>query len=262
MTTSAEGGRVLVLDQVRLQFGALAAVNDVSLSVVGGARHGLIGPNGAGKSSLFSVIAGARRATSGSIKFRSADVSANSELERARLGLVRTFQHSRLFLKLSVLDNVAIAVEGRVGSPLRPWQGRAVQRRVRELSLAQLEVVGLQTRAGAAAGLLSHGERRQLEIALVLATNPSLIMFDEPTAGMSAAETQTFVEIVNGMSSEVTTIIVEHDLDVVFSLCDRVSVLSAGRLIADGPPAEIRSNDAVREAYLGQDRTEPLFWEA
>lgn len=258
--TNEQSEDILVLEDLTLTYGALTAVNHVNLRVRAGARHALIGPNGAGKSSLFSVVAGTQRATAGRVLFGGSDVSRMNEIGRARVGLVRTFQQSSLFLGMTVLDNAQLAVEGVRGQPKRPWPSPRRDRRITETALAHVESVGLGDRHGAMCGVLSHGERRQLEVALVLACKPRLVLFDEPTAGMSAAETERFSEMVESLPEEITTVVVEHDLDVVYRLADRISVLSAGQLIADGRPAEIRADASVREAYLGKPRSsEPLF---
>jgi len=251
---------LLAVDGLTLRYGALTAIDEVSLQVCAGARHAVIGPNGAGKSSLFSVLAGAVPATSGQVLFAGADVSRQSEVARARAGLVRTYQHSSLFLGLTALDNVRLAVERTQGRPQRPWPSRRVDRQVTAAALDQLEKVGLADRRNAVVSALSHGERRQLEVAVVLAVAPRMVLFDEPTAGMSGAETERFAELVEALPRDITTVIVEHDLDVVFRLAERISVLAAGRLIAEGTPAEVRADEAVNEAYLGAARsTTPLF---
>lgn len=259
MTTDASNP-LLELHDLTLRYGSLTAVDGVTLSVRRGGRHALIGPNGAGKSSLFSVVAGHTRATSGRVVFDGQDVSSLSEAGRARAGLVRTFQHSSLFLGMSVLDNARLAVERARGRPRRPWPSRRSDRSVTEEAVEHLAAVGLVDRRSAACGALSHGERRQLEVGMVLACRPRLVLFDEPTAGMSVAETRRFSELVESLPRQVTVVVVEHDLDVVFRLAERVSVLAAGRLIADGTPEEVRADEAVREAYLGRPRSSaPLF---
>lgn len=250
---------LLVVENLTLRYGALTAVDDVSLRIASGARHALIGPNGAGKSSFFSMLSGATSPTSGRIVFGGEDVVSHDEVERARAGLVRTYQHSSLFTGLSVLDNVRIAVERVSGRPLRPWPSRA-DRRITTAAEVHLARVGLVDRRDQVVASLSHGERRQLEVALVLACEPRLVLFDEPTAGMSAAETHRFTELVESLPRAVTTVIVEHDLDVVFQLADRISVLAAGRLIAEGSPEHVRADPVVNEAYLGNSNDrEPLF---
>lgn len=252
---------LLTLEGVSLHYGSLKAVDDVSFEVERGARHALIGPNGAGKSTLFSVIGGARKATAGKITFNGADLTHESESARARAGLVRTFQHSSLFLGMSVLDNVALAVEGFEGTPWRFFPSPRADRRIRERTMEHLTAVGLADRADELCGNLSHGERRQLEVGMVLACNPTMVLFDEPAAGMSAAETHRFMDLIESLPSDVTVLIVEHDLDLVFRLAQSVSVLAAGRLIAHGSPAEVRDNDDVKVAYLGESEgAEPLFF--
>ncbi len=257
MTSTDE---ILRLEGLTLQYGALTAVDSVDLSIQRGARHALIGPNGAGKSSLFSVVAGAQKATHGKVIFNGKDVTSLDEAGRARVGLVRTFQHSSLFLGMSVLDNVRLAVERANGRPRRPWPSRKADRAVTEQARSFLEQVNLLERHAESCGALSHGERRQLEVGIVLACEPTMVLFDEPTAGMSAAETAGFAELVESLPAEITTVVVEHDLDIVFRLADRISVLAAGSLIADGDPEDVRANELVKEAYLGTSRSEePLF---
>jgi branched-chain amino acid transport system ATP-binding protein len=245
---------------VTLRYGDLTAVDAVDMVVPYGGRHALIGPNGAGKSSFFSVLAGSTRATSGASELAGVDITSESEVHRARRGLVRTYQHANLFVGLSAIDNIRIAVERAQGRPLRPWPSPKRDGRVREVAAEHLAAVGLADRSSSLVSSLSHGERRQLEVGMVLACEPEIVLFDEPTAGMSAAETHRFTELVQALPRSIATVIVEHDLDVVFQLADQISVLAAGRLIAVGTPEEVRADEAVRTAYLGADRTgQPLF---
>ncbi|TPQ18178.1 ABC transporter ATP-binding protein [Streptomyces sporangiiformans] len=253
---------LLELRGLTRSYGSLTAVDSVDLALAPGERHALIGPNGAGKSTLFATVAGTLRASGGSVLLSGQDVTSLPEGERARRGMVRTYQHSSLFLDCSVLDNVALAVQ-RVHRVAHRCDRAA--RRFRHIDTEarrHLDSVGLLGRAQDMAAALSHGERRQLEVAMVLATEPALVMFDEPTAGMSAAETERFVALMERLPERLTVLIVEHDLDVVFRLAERVTVLHLGKVLASGPPEAIRADEAVQRAYLGSARTEDLFAEA
>jgi branched-chain amino acid transport system ATP-binding protein len=232
------------------RFGGLCAVDSVSIRVETGARHAVIGSNGAGKSTLFALIAGAQRPSSGCVYVGGVDVTRLPEHRRAQRGLARTFQHANVFGPATVAANVALAVRRWLGCGYRPWPDRrreaAVEGRVAQL----LETVGLAGRSGTPAEGLSHGERRQLEVAVALAAQPSVLLLDEPTAGMAAPETRRFVELVAALPSTLTVVLVEHDLEVVFGLATQLSVLHLGRLLADGSPEEVRADPAVRAAYL------------
>ncbi|MGI5490382.1 ABC transporter ATP-binding protein [Microtetraspora malaysiensis] len=239
----------LVLDGISKRYGSVVAVDDVGLVVRQGARHAVIGPNGAGKSTLFALIAGTIRPSSGRVRLLGEDVTRLSDHQRARRGLAKTFQRSSVFGSMTLLQNVLLGAERRHGRPARVV-GRHAKPAV-EAAEAALERVGLLDRAHVRAGLLSHGERRQLEVALALAVEPQVLLFDEPTAGMSAAETARFVEVVGALPRDITVLIIEHDLDVVFTLADRVTVLHLGAVIADGPPDDIRASELVQQIYLG-----------
>lgn len=250
---------VLEAQAVSQHFGPVRAVDEVTLSVGSGSRHAVIGPNGAGKSTLFAMIAGTRRATAGRVLLDGEDVTPLPEHRRVRRGIVRTFQHSSLFLSQTVLDNVLLAAQRRAGaswSMLRPLRKR---RDLADDGQALLEQVGLGERHSARAGALSHGERRQLEVAVALACRPRVIMLDEPTAGMSPAETGRFAQLVSELPPDVTVLLVEHDLDVVFRLADTVSVLHLGRHLMTGTPAEVKASEEVQTAYLGAADTSQLF---
>ncbi|WP_433507083.1 ABC transporter ATP-binding protein [Pseudonocardia halophobica] len=246
---------------VRRSFGALRAVDDVDLTVEPGARHALIGPNGAGKSTLFRLLTGRMRADAGTVHLGDRDVTGLSEVRRCRLGMSQTLQHASLFASLTAAETVALAVRrhGPAGGGARilPWPGRhpAVDERTDEL-LAQ---VGLGDRAGLPVPALSHGERKQLEVALALACAPAVLLLDEPAAGMSPAESARLLALLAGLPRDVTVLFVEHDLDLVFDLADHVTVLHLGRVLLSGTPDEVRASDAVREAYLGTARREELF---
>jgi len=243
-------GPLLELRGVSRHFGSLRAVDDVSFAVAPGARHAVIGPNGAGKSTLFALIAGTLPVTSGRILFAGDDITRVREYARVRLGVGRTFQHSSLFLRETALENVLVAVQRQAGvawSMLRPVLARRdLVNRSHEL----LGDVGLAARHATVTGTLSHGERRQLEVALALACEPRLLLLDEPAAGMSPAETARFTQLVAGLPADVTVLLIEHDLDVVFGLADTVTVLHLGRHLFTGTPEEVRGSEQVQNAYL------------
>jgi branched-chain amino acid transport system ATP-binding protein len=250
---------VLRLERVSRRFGSLAAVDDVSLTVERGARHALIGPNGAGKTTLLNLVAGVVGVTEGRIYCGGRDITALPEHRRVRLGIAKTFQRSSLFDGLSVRENVAVAVQRRQGVAHRLLRPRArydaVERRVEEL----LEGAGLSERAALNASELAHGERRQLEISLAMACEPEVILLDEPAAGMSAAEREAFAGVVERLPREVTLLLIEHDIDLVFRVANVVSVMRAGSLIAQGSPKEVSESPEVQESYLGSAHTEEVF---
>ncbi len=255
MTTAA----VLELRGVSKAYGSLLAVDGVDLRVERGERRALIGPNGAGKTTLFDLVGGRSRVTGGRILLDGADVTTMEEHRRARRGIAKTFQHSNLFDGLSVLDNVAIAVQHHAGVARRVLRPAARETAVTDRADGLLATVGLCDVAGATAGALSHGERRQLEVAIALATEPQLLLFDEPVAGMSPAESRAFVGLVAELPAALTVLLIEHDMDVVFAVASRISVLHAGRMLAEGTPEEVRASASVQEAYLGGGSGEELF---
>jgi branched-chain amino acid transport system ATP-binding protein len=238
-------------------FGALKAVDGVELVVEKGARHALIGPNGAGKSTLFKLLSGTMRANAGTVELAGRDVTAMSEVKRCRLGMSQTMQHSSLFASMTAAETVGLAVQRHDGGRISLLPRR--QPRVRERAEELLAEVGLAGRGGVGVPALSHGERKQLEVALALACRPSLLLLDEPAAGMSPAESARLVELLQALPREVTVLFVEHDLDLVFSVADAVTVLHLGRVLLSGTPDDVRASEAVREAYLGAGRREELF---
>ncbi|WP_327088850.1 ABC transporter ATP-binding protein [Nonomuraea sp. NBC_01738] len=240
---------MLDLREVSVAFGALTAVDRVTLRVARGERRALIGPNGAGKSTLFATIAGALKASSGTISFDGNDVTRLGEPRRARLGITRTFQHSSLFDGLSCLDNVALAVRAERGVGLRAWLPRAGRADVEREAARHLELMRLEPHGPA--GDLPHGGQRRLEVAMALARKPRLLLLDEPAAGMSAAESAELAALIRDLPAELTVLVVEHDLDVVFAVASHVSVLAAGSVIADGSPEQVRASAEVQRAYLG-----------
>ena len=243
---------LLSLAGVSRHFGALKVVDGVSLDVPAGARHALIGPNGAGKSTLFKLVTGAMPVTSGQVSFQGSDITGLSEPQRARRGISQTLQHSSLFLTQTVERNVLMAAQRRHGSrhSLLPRRQTAARDRAREL----LADVGLAHRADVLVSALSHGERRQVEVAVALACEPQLLLLDEPAAGMSPAESTRLVGLLRSLPESVTLVIVEHDLDVVFALASSVTVLHLGALLLTGTPDEVRASSAVQQAYLGTGR--------
>ena len=241
---------------LRREFGAVRAVDGVDLALPAGARHALIGPNGAGKSTLFRLLAGGLRPSAGQIWLDGTDVTRLAEARRARLGIGQTFQHSSLFLSMSAGDNVALAAQRAA----RPWWPvprlrPALRERVDQL----LGEVGLDGRAAAPAMSLSHGERRQLELAVALASRPRVLLLDEPAAGLSAAESARLAELVHRLPAEVSLLFVEHDLDLVFRLATHVTVMHLGAVLMSGSPEEVRVSAAVQAAYLGTGRRADLF---
>jgi branched-chain amino acid transport system ATP-binding protein len=238
-------------------FGALKAVDGVDLVVEKGARHALIGPNGAGKSTLFKLVTGTMRAHAGTVELDGKDVTRMSEVARCHLGMSQTMQHASLFGSMTAAETVALAAARHEGGRISPFPRRrpAVQARAEEL----LAEVGLGDRRDVRVPALSHGERKQLEVALALACRPSLLLLDEPAAGMSPAESARLLALLGALPSEITVLFVEHDLDLVFSLADSVTVLHLGRVLLSGTPDEVRASEAVRAAYLGAGRREELF---
>lgn len=244
---------VLELRNLRKAYGALAVTDDVSLSVHPGELHAMIGPNGAGKTTLIHQISGLLSSDSGEIIFDGEDVTRLAMYQRVRRGLARSFQITSILPGFSALENVALAVQARSGSSFRFFGNAAREKALNEPAMDCLNLVGLGARAPILAGLLSHGEKRQLELAIALATGPKLLLLDEPLAGTGHEESQRVVETLRRLKSHTTIVLIEHDMDAVFSLADRVSVLVYGRLIATGTPERVRGNAEVRAAYLGEE---------
>ncbi len=235
------------------RFGALAATREVDLDLGPGEVHALIGPNGAGKTTLLALLAGTLRADAGRVMLDGADATAWPPHRRARAGLARTFQVSALVSGLSALDNAALAVQAGARRPLAPLRRAAGDPELEAPARVALARVGLAERAPVAAAALSHGERRALEIACALAQSPRWLLLDEPLAGMGQEEGAGIIALLRALKGEVAMLLVEHDMDAVFALADRVSVLVEGRIIACGPPASVRADAAVRAAYLGEE---------
>ena len=234
-------------------FGGVKASDHLDLNVSEGECHALIGPNGAGKTTLVAQLSGLLASDSGTVHFRGRDITRMPAHKRPLIGIARSFQITTVLLSMSALDNVALAVQARDGHSFRFWAPARADRSLREPAMAVLEQVGLGDRAHETAAALSHGERRQLEIAMALALRADLLLLDEPTAGMGLEEAARIIDILRRLKQTKTMLLVEHDMDAVFALADRISVLVYGRVIATGTPDEIRADPAVRQAYLGED---------
>jgi branched-chain amino acid transport system ATP-binding protein len=242
---------ILQVTELSKQFGGLMAVDHCSLNIAKGEIHALIGPNGAGKSTLIALIAGMLPPSQGRIAFAGQEITHTPAHARVHLGLARTFQITSVFRSYSVLDNLALAVQARSGSSFRFWSPVQREHHLFEEAAALAAEVGLQKRLETPAAALSHGEQRQLEVALALAVRPKMLLLDEPMAGMGAEESAQMVELIADLAGQVTILLVEHDMDAVFRLADRISVLLFGQVIATDTPAAIRQNREVQKAYLG-----------
>jgi branched-chain amino acid transport system ATP-binding protein len=243
----------LELHGLSKHFGGLIATDDVSLSVAAGSLHAVIGPNGAGKTTLINQVAGDLRQDAGTIRLGGVDIGALPAWERVRRGLARTFQITQLLPHYTVLDNVVLAVQVRQGHSFRFFADARKNTGSREQALQYLQDVGLASRAAAKVSEIGHGECKQLELAVALATQPSLLLLDEPMAGLSPLESQEMIELLAKLKRKLTIVLVEHDMDAVFALADLISVLLYGRVVATGTGDEIKANPKVRVAYLGED---------
>jgi len=248
----ARGRPVLAVTGLSKRFGALFATRDLSLEVEAGELHALIGPNGAGKTTALAQVSGELRADAGRIRFDGRDVTRLPVHARARLGLARSFQITSVFEALSVEDNVALAVQARAGSSFRFFARARRERVLRAPAREALARFGLESQAAMPAAHLAHGQRRRLEVAMAIAQAPRLLLLDEPMAGLGPSETGRMTELLQGLRGRLGILMVEHDMDAVFALADRISVLVNGETIASGPPQAIRADRAVRRAYLGE----------
>jgi branched-chain amino acid transport system ATP-binding protein len=245
---------LLEVDNVVRAFGSLIAVNGVSLKIEPGDLHAVIGPNGAGKTTFFNLISGFFPPSSGRIRFRDRDITAAPAHERVELGMARTFQITEIFPELTVYENVRVPVEVAAGLRLVPWLSRRRRAEIDKRVAALLAQAGLAAKADQLAGELSHGDQRATEIMMALALNPSLLLLDEPTAGMGDQETHDIVQLIAKVHKEhqLAIVLIEHDMRVVFHLATRIMVLAEGAVLAEGSPAEIAANESVQAAYLGQ----------
>jgi branched-chain amino acid transport system ATP-binding protein len=253
VTAVPAAGPLLETQRLAKAFGALRATDDVSLAVRAGEIHALIGPNGAGKTTLLAQLTGELAPDSGRVLFGGRDITALPAWRRTRLGLARSFQITTLLPRFTALDNVALAVQARSGSSFRFFAPARGERALRERAAECLARVGLAAQADARCADLSHGEHRQLELAVALALEPRLLLLDEPLAGMGLEDSEAIIALLRALKGRVPMLLVEHDMAAVFSLADRISVLVYGRIVASGTPQEIRGNAQVREAYLGEE---------
>ena len=242
---------MLRLESVSKRFGGVVATDRVSLEVAAGEVHALIGPNGAGKTTLVGLISGSLTADSGEIYFEKNPITNLRQHDRVRGGLARSYQITSIFRRLSVLDNLALAVQARRGSSFSFW--RPPERAIFDEAALVVAQIGLSEKSHQLALTLAHGEQRALEVGLALATQPKLVLLDEPMAGMGPEESRRMIELILRVRASVTVLLIEHDMDAVFRLADRISVMVNGALIASDSPEKIRMNEAVRRAYLGDE---------
>jgi branched-chain amino acid transport system ATP-binding protein len=243
---------LLRVENLVQRFGGILATDNLSLDIVKGELHAVIGPNGAGKTTLISQLTGQLLPNSGAIHFAGRNVTRLPAYRRSRLGLARSFQITSLLSGFTTADNVALAAQAHDGHSFRFWGNARNEKHLRDAAHAALARVGLAHRADVMVSELSHGEQRELELAVALATKPQLLLLDEPMAGLGVSESARMVELLKELRREVTIVLVEHDMDAVFALADRITVLVYGRVIASGVPATIRCDDEVKRAYLGE----------
>jgi branched-chain amino acid transport system ATP-binding protein len=242
---------LLRVESLVRRFGGLVATDNLSLEVMPGELHAIIGPNGAGKTTLISQLTGQLTPNSGTIRFAGQDITRLPAYRRSRLGLARSFQITSLLRDFTAADNVALAAQAHRGHSYRFWANARKEKPLREAARAALARVGLEKRADVPVAELSHGEQRELELAVALATNPQLLLLDEPMAGLGVTESARMVALLKDLRKEVTIVLVEHDMEAVFALADRITVLVYGRVIACDRPDEIRRHEEVKRAYLG-----------
>jgi branched-chain amino acid transport system ATP-binding protein len=242
---------ILTTEQLSKHFGGISAIDGVSLAIENNEVCALIGPNGAGKTTFVGLLTGMIRPDDGRIYFRQREISDLPIHRRAQLGLARSFQITSIFLDMTAVDNVALAIQVHQGHSFRFWRDARADATLRKPAAAVLDQVGLAARADVTAAELSHGEHRQLEIAMAIASAPKMLLLDEPMAGMGPDESQCVLKLLHGLKRRLTIFLIEHDMDAVFALADRIFVMVRGRVIASGTPREIRANEEVRRAYLG-----------
>ncbi len=244
---------VLRIEGLMKRFGAVVAADNLSLEILQGELHAVIGPNGAGKTTLIAQLSGEISPDAGRIFFNDRDITGLPAYARSAMGLARSFQITSILLDFTALDNVALAVQAQAGHSFRFWRPNRLDRSLLDPAMETLERVGLASRADVVAANLSHGEQRQLEIAIAIATSPRLLLLDEPVAGMGVEEASQMIELLRDFKGSHTILLIEHDMDAVFALADRITVLVYGRVIATDTPEAVRANPTVRQAYLGED---------
>lgn len=243
---------MLEIINLEKQFGGIKAADKVNLLIEENEIHAIIGPNGAGKTTLISQVAGELKPDAGQIRFQGRDVTSMRPALLARRGLARSFQITSVMLPMTLLENVALAVQRRKGHSFKFWKPAHGDRELTDEAMEALKMVGLDDRAHRVAGEVSHGEHRQLEIAMAIAMTPTLLLLDEPTAGMGPEESAALIETLQKLRRKKTILLIEHDMDAVFSLADKISVLVYGQIIATGSKEQIRANPDVQTAYLGE----------
>jgi branched-chain amino acid transport system ATP-binding protein len=251
---AAVASSLLQVEGLTKRFGGVVTADALSFEIPAGECHAIIGPNGAGKTTLIGLLAGEISPQGGMIRFDGANISSLPPYRRSLIGIARSFQISSLFADFTAADNVALAVQAHHGHSFHFWGNARRDEQLRDPALAALTRVGLTDRARSRVGRLSHGEQRQLEIAMALATQPRLLLLDEPMAGMGPEESASMLKLLHELKGTLTIVLVEHDMEAVFALADRVTVMVYGRIIASGVPAAIRNDPEVRRAYLGEHK--------
>jgi branched-chain amino acid transport system ATP-binding protein len=245
---------ILRTESLSRRFGGLAAVSNVAIELVVGQLHAVLGPNGAGKSTLINLLSGDLRVSQGRIRYRGTDITSLSAHRRSQLGIGRSYQKTNIFAAFTAFENCRLAAQSRAPRVVHLFEPASAYRPTNEAAHAALAAAGLDARADVVAATLTHGEQRQLEIAMVLATSPQVLLLDEPLAGMGSEEAARMVELLKRLAREHAILLVEHDMDAVFAVADLITVMVNGQVLESGPPAQIRASAAVRQAYLGDDQ--------